>query len=364
MIAKSPLALLLLMAAAAAAQEGAGEKVRGFDLDKLALATAKATAFSTQYGSAEGEASFDGWLREQGLSLADYDAAYNTFLERFERDPSGRLEESYFAALDRYTPGERRPELGDPARDGLAREDEGTQIDAAYAADAWSAIDEALPGQTDAATQLAMIDKLLADSQARASSGFLAMQEAAAQKYAAQFESFRKGQLPGSGDAAEPAAAPPPAAPTPEPGSIGALHTALLSPLAEKRRAAARAYAWECDSLALVPAAERDQDPRAPLCAPVALYSLWLPVAKEIFEAAPQAELHRVAPLLDYLRGFDLEADARQGLEALRRRLRQAELEAVAELAEERSEPERILLKKRGAELRDALAAVERALRL
>lgn len=366
MIFRGPLVLLLLLPAAVWAQGAAADKIRGFDLDTLARATAQATAFSTQYGTAQGQTSFDGWLRQQGLSLADYDVAYDTFLKRFEKDPSGRLEESYFAALDRYTPGERQPDLGDQATTaGVARENEGAQVEAAYGADAWRAVDDALPGQADAASQLALIDQLMADSQARASTTFLDMQEAAAQKHAAQFESLRKGRLPSAVAERAPADSPPEApAEAPAPGSVEALHAALLSPLTESRRQAARPFAWECDGLALVPAAERESDPRHASCQPMALRGLWLPVAKEIFDAAPQEELHRVAPLLDYLRAFDLEVAARPSLEALRQRLRHAEAEAVAGLAEGPAEPEKILLKKRTAELGETLAAVERALGL
>lgn len=373
------LAVILLLAlfapaAAKAAPEGTAEKVRGFDLDKLAMATAQATAFSTQYGSDRGQETFDHWLRQQGLSLADYEAAYDNFLVRFEKDPSGRLEESYFAALDRYTPGEQRAEPGDAAIAGLAREDEGGRIDSAFRADAWKAVDQALPGETDAASQLAMIDQLLADSQARASSGFLAMQDVAAEKYSAQFESLRKGRLPGTlpGSPSAPSSPSPSAqadggelpAPPPPPGSAAALHLTLQSPDPATRRGAARAFAWECDGLALVPAADRERDERAKLCASTVLRTLWLPVAREIFDAAPAEELHRVASLLDYLRPFQLENEARAGLEGLRERLRQSELETTGALAEDRPEIEKILLKKRSGELREALAAVERALGL
>ncbi len=98
-----------LLAGLAGAQQEAADKVHGFDLDTLAKATAQATAFSSQYGTAQGHASFDQWLRQQDLSLADYDAAYSAFLERFAKDPTGRLEQSYFAALDLYTPAKSGP---------------------------------------------------------------------------------------------------------------------------------------------------------------------------------------------------------------------------------------------------------------
>jgi len=357
---------LLLLAASVAADEPAREardKVRGFDLESLALATAKATAFSTEYGTGEGSANFEIWLRGRGLSLADYDVAYETFLARFAADPSGRLEESYFAALDRYTPGERRPELKGQTAGELDGASERGQVDAAYRADAWAAVDAAAPaGQPESGDQRGRINQMLADSQALASSGYLALQEAGARQHAAQFDKLRKGSLPaGEAEAPEPAPAAP-VVPPAEPSSIAALHQALLSPLAESRRGAARAFAWECDQLALMPPAERSRDQRAETCSEVELRAVWLPVALEIFDAAPQAELHRVAALLDYLRAFDLEADARPRLEALRQRLVPAELEATARLAEARSAPEGILQRKRSAELGAALDAVERAL--
>lgn len=356
--------LLILMLALPGQAEAQGEKVRGFDLETLAKATAQATAFSTEYGSAQGEANFDQWLRQQGLSLADYDAAYSAFLERFASDPSGRLEESYFKALDLYTPGERRPDLKDQAAPEVAREDRRGEVDAALAADAWSQVDASPPGR-EAALQQQHFTQLLAESQSRASSAYLALDQTVAQRYAQQIAGLRAGDLPVAPPAAGsgPKAPPPPPPPPPDAaGALGALHAALSSPQAEARHAAARPFAWECDRLALSPAAARQQDPRATLCASLVLRDLWLPVAWEIFDAAPAEELDRVAGLLPYLEAFGFSGESRLSLESVRERLREEESAATARLAAAQRPAERILLQSRCADLRETLAAVEAAL--
>ncbi len=92
------------------------------------------------------------------------------------------------------------------------------------------------------------------------------------------------------------------------------------------------------------------------------LSELWLQVAWEIFDAAPQAELHRVAGLLVYLKIFGFETESRLPLGSLRERLAAAENEAATRLAEAGSAPERILLQARSTDLREVLAAVDGAL--
>jgi hypothetical protein len=365
-LGKFKLALLFFaLAASAEAQQQAGEKIRGFDLDTLALATAKATAFSTQYGIAQGAESFDAWLRQQGLSLADYDQAYSVFLKRFEEDGSGRLEESYFAALDRYAPGAERPAPQESAAAELAAGNQGSQIDAAYRADAWATVEATASGQTDATAQARRIDQLLADSQSRASTSFLATQDASAKKFAEAMASLRPGTLPpGLGpNLAVPAGTASRPQPAPlKPGSLEAQHAALQSADAETRRAAARPFAFECDGLALVAPAGREADPRSRYCHGAILRDLWLPVAWEILDAAPEQELHRVAPLLPYLETFGFAEPSRLALEALHGRLKDAERAAAAELAAALSAPERILLGARCSTLREILAAVEKSL--
>ncbi len=283
------------------------EKVRGFDLEALARATAKSTAFSTEYGTAQGEANFEAWLRQQGFTLADYDAAYSAFLDRFSQDRSGGLEQSYFKALDLYTAGEQPAPLEqNRALPELEREGRRSEVDAAFTADAWQSVERvSVLGQ--AAAEQEKFGQILAESQARASAAFLALEESTAQKYGPQFASLRAGQLPG-GEPATPsansrAAAPvPPIPPPAADGALAALYAALRSSRPEERRAATRPFAWECDRLAAEPApapsgGEKD-DPRRALCGSLVLRDLWLPVAWEIFDAAPEAELDRVAPLL------------------------------------------------------------------
>ncbi len=345
----------------------AGDKIHGFDLDTLALATAKSTAFSTQYGAARWESSFDSWLRGRGLSLADYEAAYKGYLKRFDDDASGRLEGDYFSALDRYTSGEQDPDLDDRAAPGLAAEDSSERFNEAYRADAWSNLGSNVDAQADAATQIKRIDRMMAEAQAQTNPAILAMQDATVQKYAAQLEQFRKGTFPGlppesafeSQSEAE-LPRPEPLEPA-EPSTIGTLHAELLSPLAATRHAAARPFAWECDALGLVAAAERAADPRSIYCQPEKLRSEWLPVAIETLEVAPQAELHFVELLLPYLKLMGFATESRPVIAALRQRLQDALPGSEARIALAGG-PEKILLRARDRDLRSALAATEKAL--
>ena len=351
---------LLLFAAAAAAQQPAGDKIRGFDLETLALATAKATAFSTQYGTAQGAESFDGWLRQQGLSLTDYDQAYDLFLKRFEEDRTGRLEESYFAALDRFAPLAGQPAApAERTAAELMAGDASPQIDAAYLANAWPAAQGAPTGPADVALQAQRIGQLLADNEARTQATLRTLQDASSRQIAEKMAGLRPGTLPPADDGKAPVARPRPA--PLQPGSLEALHSALQSADAETRRGAARGFAFECDGLAL---SAREGDPRAPFCQGEVLRDVWLPAVWEILDAAPQEELRRVAPLLPYLESFGFAEPSRLALEALRERLQDAELAAATELAAAASAPEKILLGARRSTLREVLAAVEKSLGL
>lgn len=347
------------------------EKVRGFDLEALARATAKSTAFSTEYGTAQGAVNFEVWLHQQGFSLADYDAAYSAFLDRFSQDKSGGLEQSYFKALDLYTAGEQPAPLEENrALPELARESRRSEVDAAFTADAWQSVEQvSVLGQ--AADQQEKFGQILAESQARASAAFLALEESTAQKYGPQFASLRAGQLPGGGTdsaslAEDRSAAPAPPVPPPAgEGAIAALYAALRSNRPDERRAAARPFAWECDHLAAAPASAAEgepEDPRQARCGSLVLRDLWLPVVWEIFDAAPEAELDRVAPLLPYLAAFDFAGESRLSLESLRDRLREEETAAIARLAAAERPAEKIFLRARCGGLRSTLSAVEAAL--
>ena len=364
------------------------DKIYGFDLDTLAYATAKATAFSTQYGSAQGEANFELWLRQQGLDRVGYDAAYDTFLKHFEADPTGSLEESYFAALDRYAPNAKPPDLQDQAGPELARQSGQQRVDAAYGASAWPSASGQAPGGNQADSQLRTIDELLAESQARTSSAYLALQEATAKQNAAQFERFRKGNLPVSEE--EPASPPPeekapaaqpeqkaPASPRPPQPAASAITAALssaspeaIAPLAAaldrgteaERRAAARPFAWWCDLFTLVPPAQRDSDPRTPYCHPAAVRQLWLPAALDILAAAPEKDLHLVPGLLDYFKLLGFAAESKAALASLLERLEAAENAAAQRLGSAKTPVETILEQSRLRDLKEAKEQVQKAL--
>jgi hypothetical protein len=68
------------------------ERYQGFDVARLAEATARLGAFRTQHGEAKGNEAFAAWLKSEGLSRAGYDSAYASWWERFRADPTGQLE--------------------------------------------------------------------------------------------------------------------------------------------------------------------------------------------------------------------------------------------------------------------------------
>ena len=352
------------------AQESAGpapkpasdERIHGFDVETLAKATVQATAFSSEYGLAQGEKSFELWLRSQGLSLREYDAAYEAYLKHFANNKS--LEQSFFAALDRYAP-EPATKPQNQTEAGLQALDARGTIDQAYRGSGQVGSESsgsAAMDELDPESQREQVFAILAASQSLANTSVLAEQEVVAQKYGEQLANLRRGTLPKAEDEPYvPLAEPLPPA---EPETLAKLDAALASAHAPTRQAAARPFAWECDSLSLLKAEEREQDPRTLFCQPAALRLQWLPVALEIFDQAPEDRLELVAGVLDYLKPFGFEAESQQALEALARRLKSAITSAESRLAKPQTlgTPEQILLKKRLRDLKSTLEAIERAL--
>lgn len=348
-------------AAPAAEAPSADERIHGFDIETLAKATVQVTAFSTEYGLAQGEKSFELWLRSQGLSLREYDAAYEAFQKRFANNSS--LEQSFFAALDRFAPP--APPPPNPAEQALTAFDSRGRIEEVYYGSAQSGSDSLSPttGEgLDPSLKPEQIYDILAASQSMANTTVLAEQEVLAEKYGEQLAALRRGSLPpAQEEPLVPLAEPLPPA---EPETLMKLDADLASAHAATRQAAARPFAWECDSLSVLKAEARAEDPRSIFCQPAALRFQWLPVALEIFDRAPEDNLDLVAGLLDYLKPFGFLAESREALEALRRRL-----DATIQAAETRlgknegvGVAEQILLKKRLRDLKTTLEAVDRTL--
>lgn len=356
-------ALPALEAAEPTPKQAQDERIHGFDIETLAKATVQATAFSSEYGLAQGENSFELWLRSQGLSLRDYDAAYNAYLGRFAEDKG--LEQSFFAALDRYAPLPAEMPRNQTEETLRELDSQGT-IDQAYRGSGptgTETTDSRAADSFDAVSQREQIYEILASSQSLANPSVLAEDEVLAKKYSEQLASLRGGTLPAATDD-EPLV---PLAETltpAEPDTLAKLDAALASAHAATRQMAARPFAWECDSLSLLKPRARAQDPRMSFCQPSALRYQWLPVALEIFDQAPEEKLELVAGILDYLEPFGFETESRQALEALAGRLKGtiSNVESRLGKLESLSVPERILLDKRLRELRSTLAAVERSL--
>ncbi len=364
------LALSLSAARAVAAEPPGTETYDGFDVAKLAEATARLTTLRTQHGEDKGNETFATWLSGQSLTRAAYDSAWNKWWERFRADPSGQLEARFHRISSEWV---QQLNYGD-AKDRRQETREGVSLDT-YARVAVALT--RLPGAKleDVVKKNGL--KSTAQWQKANEAWGKAMKEdtggTLVQQYAALYQKYAGPQLAAERDAAlantlaEGSKRPDPspaARPTPE--TLDQVSARMAAARGRERMEAAREYAHACD-LWSGPARRDPKDVRATRCADDVLRRDLKPVILESLERADDRTIGYAVRLLDYLRELRLAENGDKL--TIQRVLRRAEdhlvtLEASFEPIKDKAVPERIPLRQKIDEytaavrdLRSALAA-------
>lgn len=362
------LALTLSAARAVAAEPPGTESYDGFDVAKMAEATARLTTLRTQHGEAKGNEEFAAWLRGQSLTRASYDTAWNKWWERFRADPSGQLEARFHRINSEWV---QQLNYGD-AKDRRQETREGVSLDT-YARVAVALT--RLPGAKledvvkknglKSTAQWQKANEAWGKAMKEDGSGTLVQQYAALyQKYAGpQFAAERDAAL--ARTLAEGSKRPdPPPATRPAPETLDQVSARMAAARGRERMEAAREYAHACD-LWSGPARRDPKDARAARCADDVLRRDLKPVILESLERADDRTIGYAVRLLDYL--GDLKIKESGDKLTVQRVLRRAEdhlatLEASFEPIKDKAVPERIPMRQKideyTAAVRDLRAAL------
>jgi hypothetical protein len=362
--ASSVVILSAAMAVAAAAVAVAGgaepraqlrgeERYHGFDVAKLAEATARLTTFRTQHGEPKGNQAFAAWLQSEGLSRAGYDQAYNSWWERFRADPTGQLEARFHRINSEWV---QKLNFGD-AKDRRLETREGVTLET------YAKIAVALTRLPGASLQKTLNENGVKDEahwQRVNEAWGRAMKEdttfALVQQYGALYQKFAGPQLAAEQDAIlanEMAknnarrAEPPPPSPKAAPETLDEVAARMTTATGRDRREAARQYAHACD-LWSGPARRDPKDPRAARCALPVLQRDLLPVLLDSLDRADDDSIGYSVGLFDYVGELGLKNDtakltAQRALNRAESRL--ATLEASFAPIRDKAVPERITLR-------------------
>lgn len=345
-----------------------GESYSGFDIPLLAEALARQTTLRTQHGEKPGEAEFDRWLAGKGRARAQYDAAYQSWWERFRADPTGQLEArfhrinsewvqqlNYADAPDRRQEVREGVTLDTYARIAVALTRlPGTPLEKVLKengvkdAAQWQRVNEAWGKAMKEDTSFALVQQYAALYQKYAGPQFAAEQDAATAAALA-----RNNGRPA------PAPEPRPAAPT-----IDEIAGRMAAATGSDRWEAAREYAHACD-LWSGPARSDPKDARAARCAQAVLQRDLAPVILEAVDRADDETVGFNVGLLDFLTELHLvdrsaRLTAQRALNRCRERL--AALEASFAPIRDKAVPERIFLRTKIDEYTAAVAELERTL--
>ena len=348
-----PLALaLLLHALPIGASEPPGqEKYAGFDIAKLAEATAQLTTLRTQHGEKDGAAAFADWLRRQGLSRAGYDQAFAAWWERFRADPTGQLEARFHRINSEWTQQLNfadAPDRRQETREGVTLDTyariavELTRLPGAKLEDVlrrhgvkdagqWQKVNEAWGKAMKDDTSFALVQQYAALYQKYAGPQFVAEQDATTANL-----------LAANGRRADTAPSP-----RPVPETLDEVATRMLAASGRDRLNAAREYAHACD-LWSGPARRDPHDPRASRCAQPRLERDLRPVILEGLERADDETIGYAVHVAGYLGELEIEdASGKLTVERVLRRAeeRLAQLEASFAPIRDKAVPERMPLR-------------------
>ncbi|MBL8112266.1 MAG: hypothetical protein JNK60_05240 [Acidobacteria bacterium] len=342
------------------------ESYNGFDIARMAEATARLTTFRTQHGEAKGNQVFADWLSGQGLTDAGYREAWNLWWERFRADPTGQLEARFHRINSEWV---QQLNYGD-VKDRRQEKKEGVSLDT-YAQIAVALT--RMPG--------AKLDDVLkkhgvkgtAQWQKASEAWGKAMREdgALVQQYAALYQKYAGPQYAAERDAVvanaaaqtgnHPAATP---AAKAAPETLEQVVARMNASQGRDRMDAAREYAHACD-LWSGPARKDPKDPRAPLCTPDVLKKDLVPVILESLDRADDRTLGYAVNLLRYMESLKLKEE-RQKLTLTRVRNRAKDrldtLEKSFAPIQDKAVPERVLLRQKIDDTASALADLESAL--
>jgi hypothetical protein len=352
----------LALITALAAQVPGEERYQGFDVAKLAEATARLTTFRTQHGEPVGNQEFAAWLVGERLSRAGYDSAYRSWWERFRADPTGQLEARFQRINSEWV---QKLNFGD-AKDRRLETREGVTLET-YAKVAVALT--RLPGANlqEVLKQNGMKDE--AHWQRVNVAWGQAMKEdttfALVQQYGALYQKFAGPQFAAEQDATVAAMTAannnrrtdPAPSPKPVPETLDQIATRMTTAIGRERREAARQYALQCD-LWSGPARRDPKDARAARCATPVLHRDLMPVILESLDRADDDSIGYAVGLFEFVGELGLKNnDAKlTGQRALNRAVdRLATLEATFAPIKDKAVPERMVLRTKIDELTSAV---------
>ena len=345
-------ALLFALLGPAFAAEPKGEEAEsyfGFDIPRLAEASARERAFDTQYGDRLGSKKFAEYLQGLGLSRESYDKANAAWWRRFRADETGRLEARFHIESGRHfvklnygdAPDHRQEKRQGVTLEQYAR----TAVELGLSPE--SKRDEILrkhgfrdPKNWEQVSE-AWIQAMREDQIVRQQYGMLyygfagpdfmkKQEEQLGKQLAARYE---------EDDSPRPTREAPPTAED--------YVAQLTSTEPRERWYAARQFSHQCyrwkDGYG-----DGDADPRNKLCTPESLRAKILPLAFEALEKHDDETVGSAALPLDYVKEFelgttDLRIAIKKAIDRDRKRL--AELEAEFGAIQDKAVPERMKLR-------------------
>ena len=342
------------------------ESYEGFDVERLAEATARLSALRTQHGERQGNEAFAGWLAGEGLSRPAYDRAYAAFWERFRADPSGQLEARFHRILREWS---QELHYGD-AKDWRKETREGVSLDT------YAKVCVALTRQQGAKLEDVLKTHGIAGTERwrKVNEAWTkAMKDdttsALVQQYGALYQKYAGPQFAAEQDAVTANAlsrrpTPPPATPPPAPETLDQVAARMASAQGRERMEAAREYAHACD-LWSGPARKDPKDARAARCATSVLERDLAPVLLESLERADDKTNGFAVRLADYLDELDLKTPgAKLTLQRVLNRCQErlATLEASFAPIKDKAVPERVPLRSKIEEYQAAVTELKRML--
>lgn len=365
-----PVAAVLAVALCAAAFASLAappgtESYSGFDLPRLAEATARLSAFRTQHGEKGGNAAFDGWLEGEGLSRSGYDAAYAAWWERFRADPSGQLEARFHRVLGEWSQQLNFADAKDwrkETREGVSL-DTYAQVVVALTRSPGGKTDELMKKHGIPPAKWPKVNEAWTKAMKDDTTYALVQQYGALyRKYAGpQFAAEQEAALASSLSQKRPAPTP---APPPPAETLEQVSARMKAAAGRDRWEAAREYAHACD-LWSGPARKDPKDPRAAACADAVLRSDLAPVLRESLDRADDETIGFASRLAEYfgelaIKDRSSELTVRRALNRAKERL--ATLEASFAPIRDKAVPERVPLRTKVDDYSGAVAQLERVL--
>lgn len=364
-------ALLLALAGSALAAEPKKEEAEsyfGFDIARLAEASARETTFRTQYGDRHGPQKFAEYLESIGLSEESYRKAYNAWWERFRADETGRLEARFHIAVSenfvKLNYGDA-PDHRQEKREGVTLE-QYAKVSVALSLGAQDKHNEILrqhgfrdPKQWERINE-AWIQAMREDQTIMQQYGTLYF-EFAGPDFAKKREEKLGKMLAERFEEPEESTPPPPPEAPPTAEDYAAQ---LSSPNPKERWYAARQLSHECYRWKMG-YGKGPTDPRNKLCTPEALRATVVPLAFEALEKHDDKTIGDAAMPLDYIKEFELGSTElriaiKKALDRDRKRL--AELEAEFGEIQDKAVPRRLELRPLIEEYKSVIRELEREL--